>query len=215
MTPPVWPEYAVPLHEDFAWTPLDREAPIAYVKLVEGKTVNQWKVLRCPFCGEVHFHGAGDKSDNPRAFLGGRLSHCWDTEVRASQIREEASGEYRLVEWNGQWLPGKREIRKAMLRRASAEIRSWPGGREPIRAELRAACWDKSEGRCWYCGTQMNPFADFHVDHVHPVSRGGSNSLANLVPACESCNMAKRALLLEQFRSRRGGGRFWFEEQGL
>lgn len=42
--------------------------------------------------------------------------------------------------------------------------------------------------RCWMCG------ADFeHVDHVKPISKGGAHVLANLRPACESCNKAKGA----------------------
>lgn len=33
----------------------------------------------------------------------------------------------------------------------------------------------------------------FTIDHVVPLSRGGSNDIANLVPACEGCNRKKGA----------------------
>lgn len=40
--------------------------------------------------------------------------------------------------------------------------------------------------RCWMCG---GPFE--HVDHVKPLSKGGAHCLANLRPACASCNVVK------------------------
>lgn len=40
---------------------------------------------------------------------------------------------------------------------------------------------------CVYCGIVE---ADT-IDHVIPLSRGGTNELSNLRPACRECNMAK------------------------
>lgn len=37
-------------------------------------------------------------------------------------------------------------------------------------------------------------------DHVVPLSRGGSNSIGNIVPACLSCNSSKRDRLLIEWR---------------
>ena len=44
---------------------------------------------------------------------------------------------------------------------------------------------------CQYCGASA-PDVELHVDHIHPVSRGGTNNELNLVTACKSCNLAKR-----------------------
>ena len=41
-------------------------------------------------------------------------------------------------------------------------------------------------GRCWMCGDPWQC-----IDHVKPLSRGGSNWPANLRPACTSCNARK------------------------
>jgi hypothetical protein len=41
-------------------------------------------------------------------------------------------------------------------------------------------------GRCWMCGAAWTC-----IDHVKPLSRGGSNWPANLRPACRSCNARK------------------------
>ena len=43
-------------------------------------------------------------------------------------------------------------------------------------------------GKCWLCGT-----AATEIDHVIPLSRGGTNWPANLRPACRSCNARKSA----------------------
>jgi len=81
----------------------------------------------------------------------------------------------------------------------------------PIPADTRASVWEKTAGLCWYCGARLIPHRTFHVDHVRPRSDGGGDDIANLVPACATCNTDKGALRLETFRLKRGGGLFWFE----
>lgn len=48
-------------------------------------------------------------------------------------------------------------------------------------------------GRCYYCQCKVGD--KYHVDHVVPLSRGGSNGPENLVIACPKCNMEKQAKL--------------------
>lgn len=58
---------------------------------------------------------------------------------------------------------------------------------------------------CAYCGEK--PDGQLDPDHVVPLSRGGYNSTANLLPACRPCNADKRDLLLSEWnadRERRG-----------
>lgn len=45
-----------------------------------------------------------------------------------------------------------------------------------------------SGGRCMYCGCEDGPF---EVDHIVPLSRGGTNDRANLAAACRGCNNKK------------------------
>lgn len=40
---------------------------------------------------------------------------------------------------------------------------------------------------CFYCGST----SQITADHVVPIARGGSHSVGNLVPACDSCNKSK------------------------
>jgi 5-methylcytosine-specific restriction endonuclease McrA len=54
---------------------------------------------------------------------------------------------------------------------------------------------------CFYCGVGFAPQGRDHrtVDHRVPRSRGGTDSLRNLVFACDACNQAKRDRREEEF----------------
>lgn len=47
------------------------------------------------------------------------------------------------------------------------------------------------EAECFYCGASGIPLTQ---DHKIPLSRGGSHTRDNVVPACVSCNSRKRAM---------------------
>jgi 5-methylcytosine-specific restriction endonuclease McrA len=42
-------------------------------------------------------------------------------------------------------------------------------------------------GKCLACGTAK----DISIDHVVPLSKGGSNDITNLQPLCKPCNSSK------------------------
>lgn len=54
-------------------------------------------------------------------------------------------------------------------------------------------------GKCAYCGID----APMTMDHVVPVSRGGSNTIGNILPACKPCNSSKHARVLTEWRARK------------
>ena len=45
--------------------------------------------------------------------------------------------------------------------------------------------------RCVYCGKRYK--GKLTQDHIQPLSKGGSHTLSNIVPACVSCNCKKQA----------------------
>jgi 5-methylcytosine-specific restriction endonuclease McrA len=51
---------------------------------------------------------------------------------------------------------------------------------------------------CRYCGTTTRRL---ELDHIHPLSRGGSNDNDNLALACGSCNASKNNLTLDEWRA--------------
>lgn len=45
--------------------------------------------------------------------------------------------------------------------------------------------------RCAYCDARAT-----HLDHVHPLSKGGADKASNMLPACATCNLSKGAKTL-------------------
>jgi len=64
---------------------------------------------------------------------------------------------------------------------------------QPIDVSL---CLD--ETHCIYCGNYVLSY-DRTIDHIIPLSRGGSNIKANIVMACEDCNGKKSCLTASEF----------------
>ena len=62
---------------------------------------------------------------------------------------------------------------------------------------LRAMVFERNDYTCQYCGRRG---VKLECDHIHPISRGGSNRLDNLTTACKECNRSKRAKTLEEWR---------------
>lgn len=58
-----------------------------------------------------------------------------------------------------------------------------------ISVQKRRIVIERAQGCCEYCVSQED-FAtqSFSVEHIHPKSRGGDDSLANLAFACQGCN---------------------------
>ena len=63
----------------------------------------------------------------------------------------------------------------------------------------RKRVFEKTGGRCSYCGKELDPF-EFHREHAIPASRGGPNRTKNIVPSCKTCNSRKRHRTLAEFR---------------
>lgn len=55
--------------------------------------------------------------------------------------------------------------------------------------------------QCHYCGCWIFP-TNATLDHVVPRSRGGNNSLSNLLLCCRSCNQSKGSTPYKDFVSK-------------
>lgn len=68
------------------------------------------------------------------------------------------------------------------------------------------AVMKKTRGRCFYCGAKKwpakepSPQPEITIDHFLPISRGGTDDLDNLVPACRICNSSKCERTIEDMR---------------
>lgn len=77
-----------------------------------------------------------------------------------------------------------------------------------VPAKVRAAVYERDGNACVYCGFKFEPprvEGDLligpapTVDHLLPRSRGGKNTVENLVTACWSCNSTKRNKTADEF----------------
>lgn len=62
--------------------------------------------------------------------------------------------------------------------------------RKPISKTTRFEVFKRDKFTCQYCGASA-PEVILEVDHIKPVSKGGTDDLMNLITACRNCNRGK------------------------
>ena len=72
----------------------------------------------------------------------------------------------------------------------SIELRRRPK-RLNLKAKVRNSIFERDQGKCAYCNGQMLYSDNWHIDHIQPVSKGGTNEETNLVLSCSRCNLEK------------------------
>ncbi len=50
--------------------------------------------------------------------------------------------------------------------------------------------YKRQKGCCYWCGVKVG--RTYHVDHIVPLARGGTNWPENIVIACPTCNLSKK-----------------------
>jgi hypothetical protein len=61
----------------------------------------------------------------------------------------------------------------------------------PYISRRRREIFERSEGKCHYCGTPLTLDGKWHIEHQFPRALGGGDEALNLVAACVRCNLAK------------------------
>jgi RNase P subunit RPR2 len=69
--------------------------------------------------------------------------------------------------------------------------------RQSLGNSVRFQILERDGFACTYCGGRA-PQVRLHVDHILPVSGGGTDDPTNLVTSCSDCNHGKRDRLLSQ-----------------
>lgn len=70
-----------------------------------------------------------------------------------------------------------------------------------IGKSLRFKIFARDGFTCQYCG-QRPPEVVLEVDHIHPVSKGGTDEDMNLISSCFDCNRGKRAKVITEVAPR-------------
>ena len=104
----------------------------------------------------------------------------------------EQIAEWRLNGWGDGYCGALMEWWRSALENAGYAT---AGDRDPSRKPPRKslsrslvrAVMERDAYRCVTCGTHLN----LSVDHIEPVSKGGSDDLDNLQTMCQPCNSRK------------------------
>lgn len=65
---------------------------------------------------------------------------------------------------------------------------------------IRKDVYDENKGICAHCGKHMDYDAEFTVDHIIPLSKGGTNERENYIALCDDCNKDKNSDILSPAR---------------
>jgi 5-methylcytosine-specific restriction endonuclease McrA len=126
------------------------------------------------------------KDQNPE-----RARETWESHYSANKERVKQ----RAADWNAANVEGRRAIQRNYRSRSNGAEGSHTA--EDIQRIGAAQKW-----KCHWCGKSTK--SRYHVDHLVPLSRGGSNEPGNLVIACPRCNNHKRATDPIEFARRLG-----------
>ena len=101
--------------------------------------------------------------------------------------------EYRKEAWdvNKVWRTNNRDKIRLTAHRRRARIRD-----AKINSVTSKDIKQLLSKPCIYCGEKAE-----HVDHVVPLSRGGSHSLGNLAPSCQICNLRKNKKFVIEWKA--------------
>lgn len=69
--------------------------------------------------------------------------------------------------------------------------------REYITNSEKVKIANKSNNRCAHCGKPIAVGVNFSLEHIIPISKGGTNSFVNLLGLCKECNVAKGDLIVQ------------------
>ena len=87
------------------------------------------------------------------------------------------------------------------LRSSRSENESSQSKRRFFTTKERNMIYNRSEGHCGICG-RFIPLEEYTIDHIIPLSKGGTNDLDNLQACCSFCNKAKDDSMGEEFFER-------------
>lgn len=109
------------------------------------------------------------------------------------------------------WAENNQEASKAIQRRwltNNHEMNRQKSHRRRVRQQMAGTyqvskdeIHKLSRGSCFYCGSVER----IEIDHVMPLSRGGTHSIGNLVSACLKCNRSKGSKTITEWRRARIG----------
>lgn len=117
----------------------------------------------------------------------------------AHEINRQWRAIHRPAKAKATLTEAQRLQRKLMHNKRRAHMHR-AAGVMPSPSELERLCCEQ-DWRCVYCGHLL---VERHLDHIVPVTKGGTNAIDNLQWLCPACNMRKGVLSDAEFAGRVG-----------
>ena len=172
-----WADHELHLQRQRAY--VDRSRALVYARNAEYARKNREKIAARLHANWVRNLEANRKKDRERKRL-------------AYERNAKAFNDYMK-----QWRAANPERARAYVRLSGHRRRAAAGG-DFIKVEDWKLVLKQYEGKCGYCGLHTETI---EADHRIPLSRGGKNTIANIIPACRHCNRSKRTKTEEEFRT--------------
>ena len=174
---------------------------------------------QCTKCGEVKALSEFHKKSAAKDGLQTRCKQCWvkynidhKEQILTRGLAWKKANPEKVYARNSAWQkanPEKASARSVAWAKANPEKSTAKWHRRRAR-KLSAEgsytgknvkeLYESQGGQCVYCGRDISQ--GYHVDHVVPLSRGGSNGPENLALACPKCNCSKNDHLLSEWVDR-------------
>lgn len=120
-----------------------------------------------------------------------RLDHPEEAQLRSIRDRQKYGDRIReYVSWHAKT---HKDQKNAARHRRIAKV--YGNGGTHTDKDIQAQYMSQN-GLCYWCKRKLTKY---HVDHVIPVSRGGSNGPENIVIACPYCNRSKGNKTLDEW----------------
>lgn len=115
-------------------------------------------------------------------------------ERHKEEIRDYYAGWLTEKKSDPEWVARERaRKRRVQFERHSAKKL---GGERHDPSVVREM-YESQDGRCAYCEQKLN--GKYEVEHMQPLSRGGTDAWDNICVSCVSCNRRKRAKTAEEY----------------
>lgn len=147
---------------------------------------------KCRECGRIHYK---------------KYYNLNSKKVCARTSKWKVNNKYKVITNNCKWKVNNKNKVIIWIKANPEKTRGYCHKRRAIKQKTKAETFDEKAwfqlmwlsqaGKCYYCKSES---FKWEVDHMIPLSRGGSHSRDNLCLACISCNRKKHKKTVEEFK---------------
>jgi 5-methylcytosine-specific restriction endonuclease McrA len=144
---------------------------IARVKQYRAENLDSIKDKKAQKYAELSYEQKISRSEKRRIRLETDLEYRDKTYAKAKEWRENNTEQVRSSKSN--YTAIKRTATKSKITKSDIEL-----------------LFDEQNISCFYCGADLG---EYHIDHIHPLSKGGEHKVENLCITCPRCNLRKHS----------------------